>query len=527
MNRSAPNSHSGHVRVLLVIGLLVASTVQADLVVDFSKPNHRPGNVGGVFGFRYPDSATRHSPSHHANLRWSSEGEAPGAHLTYELDGPKYPSAGFGAMLAEESQALDLRDLKGIHVRLRSSVQRTVRVTVVSNLRDYSKASDTGVAFGYDLEVGPEVMDTVIGVENLALPLWLVGSPPLYATEALGAATAIQFNVSCEKISGACQSDTGSLQVEKLELMGVGGGWPTPPAGSCTGEKVSLSDFQGENAKRNGWGGWWYVYTDANSDSSAKSRGRSQILSARDTTDLQTWSPDSARGEAWMRFRLTREQAYSGWAALETQAGPPDAITSQPVAVDRPGLSAISFRLAFDSAFPASLGGVTLKLKRSGVAFEKGRDLQIRIPHTDSSRNWCVDLAALRQPAWSGSARSFEPDSLLAVAWEVKLGGVENEAVGGFRLSQVEMWKAGTAIRPRSNSLGGVRRMGGEIEFTRSGWAGSALLVLVDSRGRILSRNTLASDQASIRIAAPLGVPSWLVVAGASARGTFPVATLR
>ncbi|MBK9577692.1 MAG: hypothetical protein IPK50_07195 [Fibrobacterota bacterium] len=527
MNHCPPKSYSGHVRSLLVIGLLVASSIRADLVVDFSKANLRPGNVGGVFGFAYPDSATRHSPSHRADLAWTSEGSAPSARLRYELDGPKYPSAGFGAMLAEESQALDLRDLKGIHVRLWSSVRRTVRVTVVSNLPAYGLASDTGVAFGYDLDVGPAMMDTVIGVENLALPIWLVGSPPLYVTEALGSATAIQFNVSCESSTGTCQTDTGRVQVEKLVLKGVGGGWPTPPQGSCTGEKVLLSDFQGQNAKRNGWGGWWYVYTDANSDSSTRSRGRSQILSAADTANLQTWTPDSAKAEAWMRFRLTREQAYSGWAALETQAGPPDAKTSQPVPVDRPGLSAISFRLSFDSAFPASLGGVNLKVKRSGTAFEGGRDLQIRIPYTDSARTWCVDLAALRQPNWSGSARIFEPDSLLAVAWEVKLGGVENEASGGFRLSQVEMWKAGTAIRPRSTSVGGVRRVGGDIEFTRQGFAGAANLVLVDSRGRVLSRTILSADQNSIRLAAPSGSPSWLHVSGVSARGTFPVAAWR
>ncbi|HNY29471.1 MAG TPA: hypothetical protein PKO15_01160 [Fibrobacteria bacterium] len=525
MNRSARKSHSSLVRSLVLIGVLVASSVRADLVVDFSKPNTRPGNVGGVFGFAYPDSNTRHSPSHRAELAWDAR--TPGALLRYELDGPKYASAGFGAMLAEESQALDLRELKGIRVRLWSSVQRTVRVTVVSNLREYARASDTGVAFGYDLDVGPAPMDTVIGVEDLALPLWLVGSPPLYSSEALATATAIQFNVSCETATGSCKSDTGSLHVETLELKGVGGGWPEPPAGNCSGEKALLSDFHGENAKRNGWGGWWYVYTDANSDSSSLSRGRSQILSAEDTSNLQTWKPDSASSEARVRFRLTRDQAYSGWAALETQAGPPDSKTSQPVPVDRPGISAVSFRLAFDSAFPASVGGVVFKVKRAGVAFADGRDLQIRIPHADTARTWCIDLAALRQPNWTGSDRIFRPDSLLAVTWEVKLGGVENQAEGGFRLSNVEIWSAGTALRPRSGRVGGVRRMGGEIEFTREGFAGAADLRVVDARGRILARATLGAKDASVRLAIPTGGASWLQVAGASVRGTFPLAPLR
>lgn len=515
------------VRSFLVMGLVLAAALRADLVVDFSKANTRPGNVGGVFGFLYPDSATRHSPLHQAKLDWVNQNGSPSVRLRYELDGSKYPSAGFGAMLAEESQALDLRDLKGIRVKLWSSVRRTIRVTVVSGLPAYSKASDTGVAFGYDLEVGPRGMDTVIAVENLALPTWMVETPPLYASDALEAVTAIQFNVSCEKASGICQEDTGRFQVERLELQGVAGGWPTPPHGNCTGEKVLLSDFQGSNAKLNGWGGWWYVYTDATSDSSTKSRGRSQVLSARDTTDLQSWGPDSLADEARLGFRLTREQPYSGWAVVETQAGAPDAKTSKPLPYNHPGLTAVSFRLAFDPGFPTSLGGVNFKIKRGGVAYQDGKDFQIRIPHSDSARTWCVDLAALRQPSWSGSARNFVPDSLLAVTWEVKLGGVENEAEGGIRLSHVEMWKAGTAIRPRSAALGSVRRVGADLEFSRNGWAGSAQLVLVDSRGRIVSRAELRADQPSIRLAAPASGPLWLRVLGASVRGSFSVASWR
>lgn len=524
MNRLVTKSHSLLVRIILVMGLVFAAALRADLVVDFSKANTRPGNVGGIFGFAYPDSSTRHTALHQAKLDWVDQNGVPAARLRYELDGSKYPSAGFGAMLAEESQALDLRDLKGIRVRLWSSVRRTIRVTVVSDLPAYRKASDTGVAFGYDLEVGPRVMDTVISVENLALPTWMVESPPLFASEALGAVTSVQFNVSCEKASGSCQADTGRFQVERLVLQGVAGGWPVPPHGNCTGEKVLLSDFQGANAKLNGWGGWWYVYTDASSDSSTKSRGRSQVLSARDTGDLQSWQPDSLTGVARLGFRLTREQPYSGWAVVETQAGAPDAKTSLPLPYNHPGLSAVSFRLAFEPGFPTSLGGVNLKVKRSGVAYQGGKDFQIRIPYLDTARTWCIDLAALRQPSWSGSARSFEPDSLMAVAWEVKLGGVENEAVGAIRLSQVEMWKAGTAIRPRSALPGGVRRQGTGLEFTRNGWLGSAQLVVVDSRGRIVSRAELKADQNSIRLEAPRGVVLWLQVSGSGGRGVFPLA---
>lgn len=513
MNPQARFGHSSGVRNrwMATILVLAARWACADILWDFSQVDTRSGGNGGIYAYVYPDSASRHTSEHKASLERVASGTAYAAKLSYVLDGSSYPSAGFGLMFPQ-AQSLDLSRLQSIHLHLSSDKRRTVRLSLSSRITAYENASDTGVSFGRDTVVGPQGLDWTIPASSLAWPRWVSDDeiPDISELAILASSWAVQLNVSCEGAKGVCSLDTGWLRLDSLRLDGVGLTWPLPTEGVCSGDSVDLSAYSSAKPKKNGLGGWWYAYTDASS-SDTSALGSSRILSAPDTTVASSWVPDSADNLAHLRFHLIRKGSNSGYAALETQFGPPDD-SGNTVPVDLPTLSSISFQLAFDSSFPSSLlGGVVLHAKKSGKAFSNGQDHQLRIPYDSSSRRWCLDFNTLQQPIWSAWGQTaFSPDSLLALSWEAKIQSDTSDVIGGFELSGVKLWFANTAVRHISVPAWTVRRNGTFVELRRPGGHGVLQAEILDARGCLLDQTTTAGSQTSVRLQVGSHGPSWV-----------------
>jgi hypothetical protein len=367
------------------------------------------------------------------------------------------------------------------------------------------------MSYGRDLPASFAVHDTTISAASFAWPNWALdaSTPAVLPSAILGSTWAIQLNVSCEASNGVCTKDSGWIRLDSLRLVGVGLTWPTPSRGSCIGDSLALSRFSSVSPKQNGLGGWWYAFSDV-SAADTDALGSSQILSASVPSDPTTWIPDSAGNDAYLKFNLVRGGSYSGYAALETQFGPPDG-SGNPVPVNRPGLRAVSFRLAYDTNFPPSLGGVTLHAKKAGKAYANGQDHQIRIPFDSTAHPWCLDFDSLQQPDWSAWGQlPFTPDSLLALTWEVNLQGDATQALGGFRISEITLWSSDASVHPISLPTWSLRRSGSLVELTRSPGGGPAMAELLDLRGRLQSSQRVDETRTTVVLEAPSHGPSWI-----------------
>jgi hypothetical protein len=222
--------------------------------------------------------------------------------------------------------------------------------------------------------------------------------------------------------------------------------------------------------------------------------------------------PDSANDRAYLKFHLVRVGAYSGFAAVETQFGPPDG-SGTPVPASLPSLRSISFQLAFDQDFPSSMGGVIFHAKKAGQAFANGQDHQVRIPFDSMSHRWCLDFESMQQPNWSAWGQvPFTPDSLLAMSWEVKLPGDATQSAGGFQISDVRVWSANTSIRRTIIPVWSLHRHGTQVELTRPLGGGSVVAELLDIKGRIQSSIRAGAAQTSMTMETRSHGPSWVRV---------------
>ncbi len=513
---------------LIGLALVWAGSANADLVWNFQSADTRPGSVNGIYAYYYPnpaDSASQKTPSHTASLWRDASGAAPKAVLDFVLDGEDYPSAGFGLMFPE-AKPLDLREMKSVRLHLSSSEPRHVRVSLAADIKEYREASSQGISMGLDTLVGPEGLDLEIQKAQFLFPTWATEEEYPTSLEAAFAATfGIQLNVSCESRAplGVCANDSGRLILDSLRIVGVGGAWPTPANGTgCFGDSSEVSQFLADNPKKNGLGGWWYAFTDANAGDTA-SRGNSRILSAVDTTKAGTWRPDSIGDRAFMRFRLDRVASYSGFMGLETQFGPTDD-SGRTQAHTLPDLASVGFDVEYGD-FPSELGGISFHVKKAGRHFKGGQEHQIRLPHDAKPKRWCIDLSKLEQPSWVKPQLRFEPESLLTMSWEAKLQGVESSAVGEFSIRNVRIYRNnGVGVR---HAVRGVRffakREASGVRIERLDARNPAVATLVDARGRVLGRLELAAGMRQGTILSAFTGLGWIHLRDASGSQVVPV----
>lgn len=513
---------------LIGLALIGAGSANADLVWNFQSADTRPGSVNGIYAYYYPnplDSGSKKTPAHTATLWRDATGGTPKAVLDFVLDGEDYPSAGFGLMFPE-AKPLDLREMKSVRLHLSSSKPRHVVVSLAVDIKEYRDASSKGISMGLDTLVGPEGLDLEIPKSQFLFPTWANDDEYPTSLEAAFAATfGIQVNVSCENKldEGVCSNDSGRLILDSLRIVGVGGAWPTPANGiGCFGDSSEVSQFTATNPKKNGLGGWWYAFTDANAGDTA-SRGSSRILSAADTAKAGTWRPDSLGNRAFMRFRLERLASYSGFMGLETQFGPTDdSGRTKPYSL--PDLASVGFDVEYGD-FPAELGGISFHVKKAGRHFKGGQEHQIRLPHDAKPKRWCIDLSKLEQPSWVKPQLQFEPESLLTMSWEAKLQGVESSAAGEFSIRNVRIYRNnGVGVRP---VVRGVRffakRETRGVLIERLDARTSAVATLVDARGKVLGRLELAEGARQGRILSTFSGLGWIQVRDAHGSQVVPV----
>jgi len=461
-----PNQFGDQEQTMRRLGIVLCAVAVAwgDLSWDFSTPDPRPTALDGIFGYVYPSpSSVGQTVKHTASLHRKLNKGTGSAVLKFDLDGLKYPSAGFGLMF-EDAAPIDLRSLTTISLRVRADRSRRVRLSLSPQDSTLKLAADTGVSFGRDTLVDTGWVSWTIQSSDLSWPRWATIVPAAQPAEILARIFALQFDVGCETKSGACSTDSGWIEVDDIQMKGVGGLWVPPSMGDCSGSSLPIDQFASSPDRQNDLGGWWYAYTDKSSQDTL-ARGYSFVKNATNPDSAETWiGPDPAKHQAELQFALMRLRAYSGYAAIETQLTQP--VNSVPQAKSFPGMSAISFRVGFDKDFPDALGGVLVHLRKQGQAFENGRDHQIRIPRDSVDRTWCVDLSAFAQPSWSTAwIVPFNTDSLLALSFEVRLPASLNHATSGFHVSDIAFHGATiSAIGPRSHRGSDILRP------TSTGW---------------------------------------------------------
>jgi len=514
-------SDQGNVfRTLLLLLTVLAEVSRADLLWTFETYDARPGGQGGVYGYVFPSaSSPGQSARHRASLSRGPSSDGWAATLAFDLDGPKYPSAGFGLMF-ESAAPVDLRALKTLTLRVRADRPRKVRLSLAPQDSVLKLAADTGVSFGRDTVVGTSWVDWTIQASDLAWPRWAAEVPSGSRDALLAQVFALQFDVGCETRSGVCLQDSGWLQVDDIHLGGVGGQWIAPPAGDCGGDARSIDAFASEPARQNDLGGWWYAYTDRSSlDTFA--RGASRVLNASNPDSAGSWSgPDLERQRADLVFGLRRVGVYSGYAAIETQLAPP--VKDVPQARSYPNLASLSFRIGFDRGFPEALGGVVVHLRKAGRAFLNGRDHQVPIPRDSVERVWCLDLASFQQPSWSEWIEPFTPDSLLALSFEVRLPSSLDSASSGFHVGEIAFHdQKGAGVGPRSSgSRDRLRATPTGWELLRDGSEAASWRVL-DPSGRELASGRVDAGTSRIAVPATGRGLAFLRVTGRSGSAVF------
>lgn len=435
-------------RILGIFHCLVIGAA-ADISWDFEAPVAHPDALDGIYGYVFPSKESPgRTTKHTASLQRTFVNGSKAARLAFRLDGSNFPSAGFGLML-EDALPQDLRGLVALEATVHADRRRQVRVALMGPDAALKAAADTGLTFGRDTIVGTTAIRWSIPLSDLAWPNWATELPEISRDALLARIFALQFQVVCEEKSGVCSQDSGWIAVDDLRLVGIGGGWPAPKVGDCSGPAAPIDAFASGNPRQNDLGGWWYAYTDRSAIDSA-ARGASRILNASVPESAQTWEgPSTALAHAKLRFELKRRGVYSGYAALETQLAPPENDTPRPADFLR--ARSLAFTVAFEEGFPAGLGGIVTHLRKAGKDFDNGADHQVRIPWDSTSRRWCVDLDALRQPAWSAWIAPFTPTNLLALSFEVKLPAALPVAAGGFTVSDIAFHQEpGAGVAPRS-----------------------------------------------------------------------------
>jgi len=451
------------IRTLLTSLILLVAGARADLRWTFDTPDLRPGGVGGVYGYIYPSpSSPGKTARHTASLVRVATSGSWVAHLGFQLDGAKFPSAGLGLMF-DDAAPLDLRGLDSISLRLRADRRRVVRLSLASTDSTLQAAADDGVTFGRDTTLSTEWTTWTLRKGDLSWPYWITSLPPATREEALAQVFAVQFDIACEAKGGVCALDSGYLELDDVRLHGVGGVWEEPLVGDCSGDEVSIDDFASGPARQNDLGGWWYAYTDRTS-ADPFAVGRSRILNASQPDSAPTWvGPDAESRLARMNFALERAAVWSGYAAIETQLAPP--VNSLPQPRSYPGMTSLSFQIGFEEGFPDALGGVVVHLRKSRKDFEGGRDHQVRLPWSAQERSWCLDLSGFQQPSFAEWVEPFSTDSLLTLSFEVKLPPSLGAATSGFFVRDIAFHGgSGTGV---------VRRPGlssDRVRATATGW---------------------------------------------------------
>ena len=470
---------------LAALLILMALPEASPLQFTFESPDSIDGSRLNAYWFPRQASEQR-SPLHAAKAWRDSVAPLSGswnARLSFTLDGKPYPSAGIGFQFPEGASA-DLRSLTAIHIKLRADKKRTVRLSFTSRAAGYAAANDTGANLGYEGLVKDSTVTWNIAASKLAFPKWLSETPQISNEDILAQATAIQIATSCD--SSVCSQDSGWIKIDSIALDGVDGAPPAPATGNCTeANGTLLSDFSTVPYKKNSLGGWWYSYTDSSSqDTSA--HGSSLVFDSTGNWSSRGWLPDSKAHNAPVRFWLRRTHTYSGYAALETQLSALDSARSIP------NLHSISFSLSMDQGIPDTASSVIFHAKKSGIAYQDGKDHQVRIPYRAGTTRWCIALDSLQQPDWVGLWKDpFTPDSLLAFTWEVRLASTLTSGHVGFTLDSVVLHSGtstGISLKPSvaATSLRLIRT-GAALALERTSLE-AAQVDLLSTDGRRLQR---------------------------------------
>lgn len=281
-----------------------------------------------------------------------------------------------------------------------------------------------------------------------------------------------------------------NFDVRNVTLVGYEESVPNPAGIGCQDAPTHLVEDFAEIDNQNGLDGYWFAFSDTNT--SAAKEGDS----ARGTSTAQM---DIAVGAATLTAGLHKKvggtfdwRPYAGWAAIGTNFN-----NGQGIAL--PGLSGISFNVKAIKLGP-NVKGVNFKVSMPGISEATTHFAFLPAANIDPTSpaylpKICVRPEDLLQPSWFSGAVPFKSDSVIQIAWEVKIGDQSDATIHSdtaiISVSNINLYKDSVRVGV------GPRHIGSNFSVTYRGGllsvqplAGYEQISVVSPSGRVAARFT-------------------------------------
>lgn len=281
-----------------------------------------------------------------------------------------------------------------------------------------------------------------------------------------------------------------NVDIRNVTLVGYEETVPNPAGIGCQDAPVQTVDDFAEIDNSNDLDGYWFAF----SDTSTSPLKEGDSARGTSSADMQI-----AVGSATLAAGLHKKvggvfdwRPYAGWAAIGTNFANGDGISM-------PGLSGISFNVKALKLGP-NVKGVNFKVSMPGISEATTHYAFLPASNIDPTSpsylaKICVRPEDLLQPSWFKGAVAFKPDSILQIAWEVKIADQTDPLVHS---DTAVISVSNIALHKDSVRVGvGPRRSGSSFAVTYRGGllniqplAGFEQISVVSPSGRVAARYT-------------------------------------
>lgn len=281
-----------------------------------------------------------------------------------------------------------------------------------------------------------------------------------------------------------------NVDIRNVTLVGYEETVPNPAGIGCQDAPSQVVDDLTDGDNANELGGYWFAFSDT-STSPAKDGD-----SARGTSSA---AMELGVGAATLTAGLHKKtggvfdwRPYAGWAAIGTNFENGEGISL-------PGLSGISFNVKALKLGP-NVKGVNFKVTMPGISEATTHFAFLPAANIDPTSpaylaKICVRPEDLQQPSWFAGAVPFKSDSIIQIAWEVKIGDQSDELIHSdtaiISVSNIALYKDSVRVGI------GARRLGSSFSVAYRGGllnvqpvAGYEQISVVSPSGRVAARFT-------------------------------------
>lgn len=454
------------ISLALAAGALLAAGVRADITFDMSSPSSDAAEIKQMYGY---DTYKGKAASNVASIKVADNATTFTWSLTYNSgDGDYGTSAGLLIPIDRAWGIHNLSSASKITFKVSSSTGSPMHVLIGDDSLTYdpSTTSLNGALTSSNIKTTSSPTLVSIPVTQLKMPSWLAGKDACVnkcsketwlisnPTDSLSLADSISIaphvkNLNLQPIiewkstSEIKSGASGDFTISDLTIVGANP-WASVLGTNCKAYETTyavLDDFaDGDNATK--FGGYWFAFTDTNSNKPTDSATGASYLNKLNTGKV--WAPVAKKGvplavvDATLEKNVgTQYRPYAGWADLGVEFSGTEGAT-----VDLDDVKALSFDFYAGAALNEPLGGtfkfddkkvygVTLKVKQTTVG--DAQQFQINIPASQGDGSTiCIDIDSLKQPDWytkKNGVTPFSPSKISQLAWEIKVADQGNPAI--------------------------------------------------------------------------------------------------